>query len=275
MNVEASNPGDYPAPGVVSAEAALVIAWASLENFHADLVVVGGLAIYFHTRRKVHPLYRPAGTLDVDFGITLAADACLAAPAAFALAQAGFIENEKGRMYRQTDHGELFIDFLTEHPPATAGTRNVSELVTSICPGIDRALVDPVWREVEGTDHLGDVRSFALPFCNYGPLLVLKLNAFAKRSGPKRAKDAYDILSLVLSSEDGAEAVVGAFGEEKKSDNPGLKVALTTLETQFSDVKQLGPTLADSFYLGSRGDKDLSLRLREDVVTVGQALLRA
>ena len=59
---------DYPAQGVVSAEAALVTAWSSLENFHSDLVLVGGLAIYLHTRDKVDPLYRPTATLDVDLG---------------------------------------------------------------------------------------------------------------------------------------------------------------------------------------------------------------
>lgn len=133
---------------MVTAEAALIAAWSSLENFHSDLVVVGGLAIYFHTRDKVDPLYRPTATLDVDFGITLGADAGLAAPAAFALGQAGFKENNKGRIYRQTGHGALYLDFLTEHPPNTGGTRNVSELVTSVFPGINRALNDPIMRTI-------------------------------------------------------------------------------------------------------------------------------
>ncbi len=90
MSEQPANFDSYPAHGVISAEAALVAAWSSLENFHSDLVVIGGLAIYFHTRNKVDPLYRPTPTLDVDFGIALGADAGLAAPAAFALSLAGF-----------------------------------------------------------------------------------------------------------------------------------------------------------------------------------------
>lgn len=275
MSDEPKQFDDYPAHGVVSAEAALVTAWSSLENFHSDLVVVGGLAIYFHTRNKVNPQYRPTPTLDVDFGITLGADAGMAAPAAFALGLAGFRETDEGRMYRETDHGRLFLDFLTEHPPATTGTRNVSDLKTSVCPGINRALSNPIKREVSGLDQHGDPRTFRIPFCNYGSLLVLKINAFAKREGDKRGKDAYDILSLVRSCEDGPEVVVAAFSEEKRSDNGGLGMALRTLEEHFTDADQLGPTLAASFYLGPRANPNSTVRLREDLVTVALALLNS
>lgn len=275
MNDEPSRFDDYPAHGVVSAEAALVTAWSALENFHSELVVVGGLAIYFHTRHKVDPLYRPTPTLDVDFGITLGADAGMAGPAAFALSQAGFRETAEGRMYRETKHGILYLDFLTEHPPATTGTRNVSDLKTSVCPGINRALSNPIKRHVVGRDHFGDERTFCIPFCNYGPLLVLKINAFAKRQGSKRGKDAYDILSLVRSCQDGPEAAVAGFLEEKQTGNAGLELALRTLEEHFSDAGQLGPTMAASFYLGPRSDRYSALRLREDLVTVAHALLNA
>lgn len=275
MSGQPENFDDYPAHGVISAEAALVAAWSALENFHSDLVVIGGLAIYFHTHNKVDPLYRPTPTLDVDFGITLGAGAGLAAPAAFALSLAGFSENEKGRVFRKTEHGILFLDFLTEHPPSTTGTRNVSDLKTSICPGINRALRNPIMRQVSGIDPQGDKRTFAIPFCNYGPLLVLKLNAFAQRTTVKQAKDAYDILTLVRSCEDGPEAVVTAFGVEKNSANPGLEAALRTLETHFTDANQLGPTLAGSFYHGPRTSKESSVRLREDLVTIAHALLNA
>ncbi len=275
MSEQPASFDEYPAHGVISAEAALVAAWSSLENFHSDLVVIGGLAIYFHTRNKVDPLYRPTPTLDVDFGITLGADAGLAAPAAFALTLAGFSENEKGRVFRKTEHGILYVDFLTEHPPSTTGTRNVSDLKTSICPGINRALQNPIKRQVSGIDPHGDKRTFAIPFCNYGPLLVLKLNAFAQRTTIKQAKDAYDILSLVRSCEDGPEAVVKAFGAEKNSDNSGLESALRALETHFTEADQLGPTLAEFFYHGPRTSKESSLRLREDLVTIAHALLNA
>jgi len=275
MSEQLSHFDEYPAHGVVSASAALVTAWSALENFHSELAVVGGLAIYFHTRHQVNPLYRPTPTLDVDFGITLAADAGMAAPAAFALGLAGFRETAEGRMYLESEHGKLFLDFLTEHHPATTGTRTVSDLHASICPGINRALCEPIRREVSGRDHLGDVRTFRIPFCNYGPLLVLKINAFAQRNGVKRGKDAYDILSLVRSSVDGPEQVVKAFSEEKRKENAGLALAMKTLEQHFTHAEAPGPTLAASFYLGPRANPNSSIRLREDLVTVALALLNS
>lgn len=63
MSKQPSQFDDYPAHGVVSASAALVTAWSALENFHSELAVVGGLAIYFHTQHQVNPLYRPTPTL--------------------------------------------------------------------------------------------------------------------------------------------------------------------------------------------------------------------
>lgn len=42
--------GRYSLQGLALAEAALFQAWGGLEKFHEDLVVVGGLAVYHHTR---------------------------------------------------------------------------------------------------------------------------------------------------------------------------------------------------------------------------------
>ena len=266
---------DHSGDELLSVENALVQAWAALENFRQDLVVVGGLAIHYHTRHKADPIYRPATTLDVDFGITLAADAGMAAPAGFALAMADFKENKQGRIFKKSDHGELYLDFLTEHPPRRAGTRNVSDLQASICPGINGALVSPIRREVCGFDHHGDARTFQIPFCDYGPLLVLKINAFAGRSSTKKAKDAYDILALVHSCEDGAEKAVASFGKEKSSGNSGMATALATLKNDFSGVDAIGPNLAKNFYHGEAANDSASLRLKEDYVTIVRALLDA
>ncbi|MBK1830776.1 hypothetical protein JIN77_08565 [Verrucomicrobiaceae bacterium R5-34] len=266
---------DHSDEALLSVENALVQAWAALENFRQDIVVVGGLAIHYHTRNKANPIYRPAATLDVDFGITLAADAGMAAPAGFALAMANFSENEQGRIFKKSEHGELYLDFLTEHPPRTAGTRNVSDLKASICPGINGALANPIRRAVSGNDHYGEPRTFQIPFCDYGPLLVLKLNAFAGRTSAKKAKDAYDILTLVHSCEDGAERAVASFGKEKGSGNTGMETALETLKNDFADVDATGPNLAKDFYHGAAANDSVSLRLKEDYVTIARALLDA
>jgi hypothetical protein len=63
---------DYPPRSLESAEAALLTAWCSLERYHEDLVLVGGVAVHYLTKRNV-PGLPGAVTLDVDFGITLGA----------------------------------------------------------------------------------------------------------------------------------------------------------------------------------------------------------
>jgi len=63
---------DYPPRSLESAEAALLTAWRSLERYQDDLVLVGGLAVHYLTRRDV-PGLPGAVTLDVDLGITLGA----------------------------------------------------------------------------------------------------------------------------------------------------------------------------------------------------------
>ncbi len=50
MSDEPEHLGGYPAEGLATAEAGLFEAWEALEKFHADLVVVGGLAVYHHTK---------------------------------------------------------------------------------------------------------------------------------------------------------------------------------------------------------------------------------
>jgi hypothetical protein len=48
--------GSYPQRSLASAEAALLTAWPSLCRYHDDLVLVGGLAVYYLTRRDIQGL---------------------------------------------------------------------------------------------------------------------------------------------------------------------------------------------------------------------------
>ncbi len=123
---------DYPRDGMATTEKALFEAWDSLEKFHDDLVVVGGLAVHYHTCKKAEPLYFGAPTLDVDFGISLGTDAGMKGTVQFDLMLAGY-ENIDNRMVKFLEKGEkLYIDFLTEHPPSEQGSRNVSDITASI-----------------------------------------------------------------------------------------------------------------------------------------------
>jgi len=65
--------GDYPENSLPSAEAALLTAWRSLDRYHNDLALVGGLAVHYLTKRGAGGGPHGAVTMDVDFGISLAA----------------------------------------------------------------------------------------------------------------------------------------------------------------------------------------------------------
>ena len=63
----------YPKNSLEQAEAALLTVWRSLEVYHPHLVLIGGLAVRYLTRKRVAGL-PGAVTMDVDFGVALAAD---------------------------------------------------------------------------------------------------------------------------------------------------------------------------------------------------------
>ncbi len=64
---------DYPKRSLAGAEAGLLTAWSSLSGYHAELVLVGGLAVRYLTKPGAG-LLPGRVTLDVDLGASLAAD---------------------------------------------------------------------------------------------------------------------------------------------------------------------------------------------------------
>src|SRR5438552_14957777 len=81
--------GDYPKESLASAEKVLLTAWRSLERYHNDLVLVGGLAVHYLTRRNVAGL-PGADSYDVLLAVTRFVDGPESAVAAFrAEAKAG------------------------------------------------------------------------------------------------------------------------------------------------------------------------------------------
>ena len=263
----------YPPDGVLASEKALFEVWDWLEKFRRDLVVVGGLAVHYHSRGSANSFYPAAPTLDVDFGISLGTDAGIKGTVEFDLMQAGY-RSVENRMVKKLDDGKnLYVDFLTEHPPRKTGSRNVSDIIASICPGINRALEEREYAEISGIDRFGDKQTYRVPICGIGPLLVLKLNAFAGRKHDKKAKDAYDILAVVSSYSGGATSAVAAFQREKEKENPAMARALETLAKDFRDNDSLAPGLAETFRFGSARRTESGLRLRNDLANIGQALL--
>jgi len=264
---------EYPPRSLAGAEAALLTAWASLERFHSELVLVGGLAVKYLT--TTGPGLLPgAVTMDVDLGVTLAAEGGQYGSLADDLSGQGFRSDPQGRFSRKFENLTVYLDFLTEHPGSASGTAVVDGIPVGVFPGVSRALATRRIVPVEGTDLFGVKQRVAIPVSGIGALLVLKLNAFA---GRQQAKDAYDLLLAVAQSVDGADAAVDSFREEMQADNPGIPRALEALRQHFSEPDQSGPLRCGAFALdGLPSGPDVEIRRRqiiERVVTVGRALL--
>jgi hypothetical protein len=263
---------EYPPRSLAGAEAALLTAWASLERFHNDLVLVGGLAVRYLTKQGAGLLPGPV-TMDVDFGVTLAAEGGQYGSMADDLSGQGFKLDEKGRYVRQFETMPVFIDFLTEHPTATTGTIGVDGVPAGVFPGVARALATRRKVTVEGKDLFGATQKVTVPVSGIGALLVLKLNAFA---GRQQAKDAYDVLLGVSRFTDGPNAAIAAFQAEASAGNRGYARAAETLRTLFFETGQSGPLRCAAFALdGQPGIDDRQMRERqivEQLVTIGRAL---
>jgi hypothetical protein len=260
--------GGYPEESLLSAEAALLTAWRSLERYHDDLVLVGGLAVHYLTKRDV-PGLPGAVTMDVDFGISLAASGGQYGTIKSDLEGLNF-KSEGTRLVRQFDNLNLYLDFLTESPPSVTGTRVVDDVIASVIPGINRALACRRMVKVKGRDLYGAERECEVAVADIGPLLVLKLNSFGGPTGRRLPKDAYDVLLAVAGFIDGSEPAVEAFRAEANEGNTGYAFALKTLQNDFTGTEQDGPIRAAEFLPGDAESRD---RVRRDVVTVGNFLL--
>jgi hypothetical protein len=264
---------EYPKRSLAGAEAALLTAWASLSRYHNNLVLVGGLAVKYLTRPGAGLLPGPV-TMDVDLGVTLAAEGGQYGTIADDLTGQGFRRDENGRYVRQFEAMGVFIDFLTEHPTATNGTVLVDGVPAGIFPGVDRALATRRQVSITGSDLFGVAQKLEVPVSGIGPLLVLKLNAFDDRQQPK---DAYDVLLGVTRYVEGPEAAIAAFHAEANASNRGFTRAAAALRNHFLETGQSGPVRCAAFALeGQAGTDDFQSRQRqimEQMVTVGRALL--
>lgn len=150
-------------------------------------------------------------------------------------------------------------------------------LHVSIFPGINRALACHRKVTISGQTLLGNPQTETIRVAEVGPLLVLKLNAFGGPSGRKAPKDAHDILYLVMNYLDGTAAAVAGFQEERRTGNRGINHALTCLRELFSKPDAQGPVACAAFRLNNQHNEpqneDASLRIRQQCVTLAQALL--
>lgn len=140
----------------------MLTAWASVERFHTDLVLVGGLAVKYVTKQGEGWL-PGAVTMDVDIGVALAAEGGQYGSIADDLAGQGFKRDEKGRYVQTFEAKAVFIDFLTEHPTAAAGTTLAGGVCAGVFPGVARALATRRDISVEGKDLFGARQKATVP----------------------------------------------------------------------------------------------------------------
>jgi len=95
-------------------------------------------------------------------------------------------KEQPNRLVRQVEGIALYLDFLTEAPPAITGSRMVDDVVASVAPGINRALVARRIVKISGRDVYSAPQTCEIAVADNGPLLVLKLNAFGGLTGRRQ-----------------------------------------------------------------------------------------
>ncbi len=265
---------DYPSGSTEMAEKALLTAWDSLAAFEDDLVLVGGLAIRHLTHPPKTGLQGPV-TLDVDFGIQIAASGGMYGSIRDTLASHGF-RWEYQRFEKLVEGTTLYIDLLTDDAKSDRGAVRVDEMEVSIMPGIHRALEVNRRMEISGNLMIGTPTTQSVKVAEVGPMLVLKLNAFGGPTGRKAGKDAHDVLYLAMNYLDGTAKAIEGFRTEVDTRNREGRFALTSLRDHFLDPNAQGPMSCAIFRLGTnhlQQYSEESLRLRQQYVTLAEALL--
>jgi len=262
---------DYAPDITALSERVLLTAWPALTDYHDDLVLVGGLVPRYLCRPR--PSMLPAVTMDVDLGIALGATAGQYGSLSSHLTGLGFKRQEQ-RFVKEVNGVNVYLDFLTEVPGKGAGTVMVDDVPTSVFRGIDRALALNRDCPVEGVDLYGAQQRCRVRVCEAGPYMILKLIAFAGRMQPK---DVFDIYQVGLHYDAGPTAVIAAFAAERHV-NPGFEMARAVLAEHFTHRDASGPLRGAAFMVGDNppeSAREEHLRIREELVTLGQSLLAA
>ena len=243
---------EYDPRAVQQTLPAFLTVWAGLGRYHDDLVLIGGLVPQFICAHPTgtNALPRPA-TLDVDFGIALGASGDQYGTLDADLSAQGFrLSTAYPGRFEKTVFGiVVYVDFLTEKPPAATGSVGVDNITASIMPGVNRALATARVTTVEGLDMHGARQRLSARVCEVGPFLALKLRAFFHRQQPK---DAFDILYTLRNYDGGTRAAVAAFAEEVRVGNPACADALLCLERHFAQPDSPAPAKAAYFMYGAR-----------------------
>jgi hypothetical protein len=267
---------DYSSESTALCERVLLTVWGCLRDYQEHLVLIGGLVPRYLCGQARGDY--DAQTIDVDFGIALAADSSHYDPVSSRLASNGFeLKPGTGRFARMFGAMEVAVDFLTERESeGDPEARMVDDVRAQAILGLDRALRLARVVHVSGTDVKGARVTEAVRVCEVGPFLCLKLAAYARRA---EGKDVFDAVRAALDYDQGFKVAIRRFQDERPV-NKAFAKAASVLRERFADADGKGPVDYAEFCLSGRrarlgrdDSRRLFDRLRNEACLLGRELL--
>lgn len=287
--VKHSHYQDYRPEHTQVCEAALLTVWEILDDYRADLVIIGGLVPRYIC--KPPPGELTANTLDVDLGLAIAVRGTAHNRIATRLDDQGFKTKPRelpagvlpmAKFYRQFGSLELCIEFLAERGlPSGSSVLVLDNMYVPTITGIGRAFDLKRTVTIAGMSLQGVASTQEVAICEIGPFLCLKLQIFAEDSLARAGKDAFDIIHSVIHYDGGAEKALTQFAAEKGV-NPAFPASLKGLERAFNGERSAASVAYADFCMGglrgagSLDDFDLRYAQRaQEALLVGARLRQA
>jgi hypothetical protein len=240
----------YAPEDTARAESALLTAWAILEEYRDELVLVGGLVPRYICKTPAGEL-QPV-TMDVDVGIALGASSGQYDPIGVRLANSGF-EFKDGRFQKCFGKAILFLDLLTDRPERDSpNSAMVDDVPVSAVYGLQRALESYREVDIHGRDLYNAHVTERTRVCEAGPYICLKLLAYGNRH---QSKDVFDLVRVVRDYDRGGPREAARLFRAESGLNPAYDIAMDVLHGHFDGVRSKGPAQYADFCLGGVGSQ--------------------
>ena len=248
---------DYNSSFTKKVENALLDIWALLGEYRDDLILIGGLAPRYITapaNTKDYSLTTHCGTMDIDFGISIAvANQKKYKDIIDILHENGFNNavNEKGNpkhhsFEKDIDGEKIIIDFLTTtyDGPEDSLMHKFSEEISAIqTEGLGLAFINPIQCHVQRVSPEKTIAEEVINVCRPVAYIVLKALAFDKR---RKDKDIYDLVYVLENYKDGVSSVISEIlDDDLKAES--FKKSIDCLDRHFRDINYIGPVAYGNF----------------------------
>jgi len=249
--------GDYSKEFTKRVENSLLDIWGRLGEYRDYLVLIGGLAPRYITAPQGtldYTLSSHCGTMDIDFGISLAiADVEKYKAISGILKDSGFDNaiNENGRKQRHSfvkgsGENSVIIDFLTtkyEGPDNSLMHTVVPEISAIQTKGLGLALREPRKYTIEGENDNGEHVQEIINVCRPAAYVVLKSLAFDSR---RKDKDVYDLIFVLNNYKNGVGSVVEEITNEDCQAS-SFHDAMECLKRHFKGIGYVGSIAYERF----------------------------